>query len=166
MQKIMTACLSATNTTTPDGIPCEYTWIESSVCDDSFEYDGDVRAYLENTLNEPYRFLSNVTIHNEPEDVIVIGTEDGIPLEIYWAEPAYWYAVQVDNDGSWDGDGSTNFDGDGSFDWDEAYTIADEKAYQNPDSKVEIATIDNPFYNPFCIDCYTVQERKIPDELL
>lgn len=157
MKKIMTSCLCATNTTTLEGVPCEFTWMDSMDCEDSLDYDGDVKGYLEDNLDDSYHILPNVTVHNEPEGAIVVGLEDGTPLEIYWAEPAYWYAVQVDNDCSWDGEGST--------DWDEAYSLAEERANEYPDLKVQIATIDCSYNDSFCIDCYTVQEAKNPHNI-
>lgn len=86
MKKIYYAHLNPTGT---DG---EYTWAESTEAEYSIGWEGDVAAYLLNAaidedamlemMDRPY----NGSIHNLPENSIVLSDEDGRPLEIWWAE--------------------------------------------------------------------------------
>lgn len=89
MKTIMTATLHPTNTTTIDGTPCEYDWTESNECEYGVEWEGNIEAYLDNILEEPFKVMETYpTIHNEPAGAIVVGNEDGMPTAIFWAEDA------------------------------------------------------------------------------
>ena len=90
MKKIMYAGLTPTGSTDANGSNCEWAWAESTEAEYGAEWEGNVAGYVEN-LDLPEGVEINGeysgSIHNLPEGAVIL-TQDGEPVEIYWAKGA------------------------------------------------------------------------------
>lgn len=66
----------------------EYQYTEKSEADYGTEWGGDVTAYLENCLDDVDLITNPVigTIHNTPENAVILSDENGTPAEVWWSE--------------------------------------------------------------------------------
>ena len=84
---IMSAVLTPNGTTDTEGHYCEFAYTETVKEEYGEEWNGDIKGYVEN-LDTDFIILDiyKGAIHNLPENVIIVGTEDGTPMAIFWNE--------------------------------------------------------------------------------
>lgn len=84
---IMSAVLTPNGTTDTEGRYCEFAYTETVKEEYGEEWNGDIKGYVEN-LDTDFIILDGYkgAIHNLPENAIVVGTEEGTPMAIFWNE--------------------------------------------------------------------------------